>query len=130
MTDRRYDHVTHYNSFYRSSRFYFILTLLSALLAVAPLLPSFLLAVPTALELWFSSNPDGDGAIHATAFFLLHVYVYWEVDPMLYDSMHKNIPYLLVVSPIPAVLWHAVLRSDEGCFESPFSRFPVFLVRS
>lgn len=36
------------------------------------------------------------GLLDALLFFGLHFYVYWEISPRIYASMHTELPYFLV----------------------------------
>ena len=80
----------------------------AAVISVVPVIPSFLVALPHALSIWWlSTYRDTEdaredlvgstaGLLDALLFFGLHLYVYWEISPRIYASMHTELPYFLV----------------------------------
>eukprot|EP00036_Acanthoecidae_sp_10tr_P013072 CAMPEP_0206292470 /NCGR_PEP_ID=MMETSP0106_2-20121207/3642_1 /ASSEMBLY_ACC=CAM_ASM_000206 /TAXON_ID=81532 /ORGANISM="Acanthoeca-like sp., Strain 10tr" /LENGTH=1179 /DNA_ID=CAMNT_0053723043 /DNA_START=298 /DNA_END=3834 /DNA_ORIENTATION=+ len=79
--------------------------IVAAIVSVVPVMPSFMVAIPHAIGIWLraSVSTESDnwvlstaGLLDALLFFGLHVYVYWEISPRIYDSLHEETPYFLV----------------------------------
>ena len=96
----------------------------SAVLAVVPIFPSFVLAVPTCIGLYLSdSGRDeglgyGPGYLDSVSFFFLHFYVYWEVSPAIYENMTEDLPYLFVSL---SVVGGMVAMGIEGAILGPLA---------
>jgi predicted PurR-regulated permease PerM len=77
----------------------------AAIISIVPIMPSFFVAIPHALGLWLNVNQSGEsisaiestaGLLDALLFFGLHFYVYYEISPRIYGSMHAGTPNFLV----------------------------------
>jgi hypothetical protein len=96
----------------------------SAVLAVVPIFPSFVLAIPTCIGLYLSdSGRDeglgyGPGYLDSVSFFILHFYVYWEVSPAIYENMTEDPPYLFVSL---SVVGGMVAMGIEGAILGPLA---------
>ena len=96
----------------------------SAVLAVVPIFPSFVLAIPTCIGLYLSdSGRDeglgyGPGYLDSVSFFILHFYVYWEVSPAIYENMTEDLPYLFVSL---SVVGGMVAMGIEGAILGPLA---------
>ena len=72
------------------------LSLLSAVAGVVPIVPAPMLALPTAVELWYFSDK-----IDALCFFFLHLYLWWDLAPRLYVScLYMTAPFARVHSRV------------------------------
>eukprot|EP00041_Stephanoeca_diplocostata_P037750 m.1442732 g.1442732 ORF g.1442732 m.1442732 type:complete len:182 (+) comp25097_c0_seq29:30-575(+) len=114
-------------------------SLAATIISVVPVMPSFFLALPTALGLWLSEDDTGgdssgtsvDGwlmsssKIDAVMFFALHFYVYWEVSPSIYEGMYMNLPYFVVSM---SVVGGIVTMGLEGVIMGPMALAGFFTV--
>lgn len=96
----------------------------AAVISVVPIMPSFVVAVPHALGIWLRARESDvsesvvDSAtdlLDALLFFGLHVYVYWEISPRIYDSMNEETPYFLVsMSVVGGIVYAGVSGAVVG----------------
>eukprot|EP00808_Paulinella_micropora_P031142 g19538.t1 len=70
----------------------------NGILAVVPIAPPFLLAIPLALYLWLSGS-----ALMGLCLFLLHWGAYWFVDPAIHAEIKGSNPYLTALSIVGGI---------------------------
>ena len=75
--------------------FIFFPTLISAVMASVPLLPTYFDCIPGVIEMWFTTSP-----VKAFLLFLLHLAASWWIDPLVYSEIKSSHHYITGLSVV------------------------------
>ena len=79
-------------------------TLLSALMALVPLLPTYFDCLPGVLELWLVWNRP----FSAFSLFFLHLMASWWVDPLVYSEIQSSHHYVTGLSVVGGLYFFGI----------------------
>ena len=97
-------------------------TLLAALMAVLPLLPTYFDSLPGVLELWLVWNRP----ISAISLFALHFTASWFIDPMVYSEIESSHHYITGLSVVGGLYFFGI----QGVLIGPMLVCALLVIRN
>ena len=97
-------------------------TLLAALMAVLPLLPTYFDCIPGVLELWLV----WERPFSALSLFLLHLAASWFIDPMVYSEIESSHHYVTGLSVVGGMYFFGI----QGVLIGPMLVCAVLVMRN